>query len=513
MMLADFKKKLLRATALLFLCCLVAISDDSIDGAKTDRFEPTWDSLIDYRCPDWFRDAKFGIYVTWGVYSVPEAGCWYGRRMYNEDRPEYRKHLKDWGHPSEFGYRDFIPLWKAERFDVDAWLTLFKEAGAWYFTPIASFHDGFDLWDSPHPFNSVRMGPKKNLLKIMMEATLRHGLRWGINTHLARNYNFFQPGYGADKQGPKKGIPYIRDIGENHAFYHPNHGDINPKYPVNPSEAWKKSWSTRLADLINRYQPDILYFDGAVPFDSDDGQTGRQILAHYYNNGRSRHSGKDEVVMTIKTARNGHGIYQEGIATLDLERRTNDRLRPDAWQTDDTIGVRYWSYVSGMAYRSVDYLIDKFVDIVSKNGNLLLNLPPRADGTFSEETVGILKEIGAWNRMNGEAVFYSRPWLRFGEGNIRFTRSRDLSKLYLIFLNWPEGGRSTVTSLANTEPVIQGKIKAVTILGSNRSVSFRRDAAGLHLILGEKSNNYAVAVKVDLSGKLLMEPLKSDKFK
>jgi len=486
---------------------LVSCGSDSPSeeiAAESIPFEPTWESLENYSCPEWFRDAKLGIYVHWGVYSVPARGCWYGRRMYEEDRPEYRSHIEKWGHPSEFGYKEFIPLWKAESFDPDAWLGLFKEAGARYFPPCASHHDGFDLWDSPHPFNAVNMGPQKNLLKMMMEATLRHGLRWGFTTHLARNYNFFQPVYGADSRGLKLGIPYIADSAENRAFYHPSHGDVNPKYPRNPSEAWKASWSSRLFDLIDRFQPDLLYFDGAVPFDVDDGLTGRRVLAHYYNSGLQRHGGDRQVVMTIKTARNGHGIYHDGIATLDLERHKLDSLRPDPWQTDDTIGVRYWSTVEGMEYRPVDDLIDHFVDIVSKNGNLLLNVPPRADGTFDEDTIRILREIGAWNRQNGEAIFDTRPWIEFGEGDVRFTRSKDGTKLYLIFLIWPEDGRAVIESLSTQRHVFDGDIRGIRLLGSDKPVGFHREESGLHLTLPEPVNANAAAIEIVLDGKLIL---------
>ncbi len=486
-------------------CQNTSSKSSETDVLQAARFEPTWDSLQQYSCPEWFRDAKFGIYVHWGVYSVPAQGCWYGRNMYERNRPQYQYHRDNWGHPSEFGYKDFIPMWKAENFDPDVWLRLFKEAGARYFAPCASHHDGFDLWDSPHKYNAVNMGPQKNLLRMLKDATLKHGLRWGVTTHLARNYNFFQPGYGADPEGPYKGIPYIQDTKENREFYHPHHGDINPKYPRNPSESWKESWSTRLKDLIDRYDPDLLYFDGAVPFDIDDGLTGRRILAHYYNRGLIRHLGKNQVVLTIKTARDGHGIYQEGIATLDLERHRLDSLRPEPWQTDDTIGVRYWSHALGMAYRPVDELIDSYVDIVSKNGNLLLNVPPRADGTFDDETIRILEEIGMWNRQNGEAIFGTRPWICFGEDTVRFTRSQDGQILYAIFLSWPGQGRSTLKSLANSENVIKGKIQSVTVLGSNQSLEYEHDAQGLHLILGEPASAYATALKIEIQGSLILQ--------
>lgn len=480
--------------------CLPAAAEEEEGGRDgPPAFTSSWASLERYTCPEWFRDAKLGIYVHWGVYSLAGKGCWYGRHMYSERRPEYAHHVERFGHPSKVGYRDLIPLWKAERFDPDAWLAAFRDAGARYFTPCAVHHDGFDLWDSPHRFNSVAMGPRRNVIAELRAATLRHGLRWGVTTHFARNYNFFQTGYGADSSGPRRGVRYISDTPENRAFYHPPHGDTNPKYPRAPSGAWKRSWSTRMLDLIDRYDPDFLYLDGALPFDDDDGLTGREVLARFYGRGRERHGGKDRVVMTIKTARGGHGIYREGVATLDLERHRLKGIRPRPWQTDDTIGVRRWSHEEGMAYRPVDELIDEFVDIVSKNGNLLLNVPPRADGTLDPETLRILAEIGRWNRTHGEAVFATRPWLRFGEGKgVRFTRSKDGCRLYVLVFDWPPGGRLTVEALrSGAEATGDAEVRSVALLGSERAVGHRRDARGLHLEIPERTSEHAVAVRVE----------------
>jgi alpha-L-fucosidase len=344
------------------------------------------------------------------------------------------------------------------------------------------------------------MGPRKNLVGLLKDATLRHGLRWGVTVHFARNYNFFQTGYGSDRDGPKKGVPYIADTPENRAFYHPPHGDTNPKYPRNPSEAWKESWSRRVSDLIDRYDLDFLYFDGALPFDEDDGLTGRRVLARYYNRGRERHGGEDQVVMTIKTARGGHGIYREGVATLDLERSRLGALRVEPWQTDDTIGEHRWSYEVGMRYRSVDFLVDELVDIVSKNGNLLLSVPPKADGTFDADTVRILRELGKWNRQNGEAIFGTRPWIRFGEGDVRFTRSGDQQTMYAILLKWPEDGRCVLRSLSVSRDAGFKTVRAVSLVGSSKAVVFRHDGKGLHLTLPERTNDYAVAVRIDVDG-------------
>jgi alpha-L-fucosidase len=472
---------------------------------KPVPFKPTWQSLRQYESPKWFRDAKFGIYVHWGIYSVPARGCWYGRRMYNPGSSEARSHRERFGHPSQFGYKDLIPKWTADNFDAEAWLTMIDDAGARYFVPCAVHHDGFDLWASPHPFNSARMGPQKDLLRPLMKATQRHGLRWGVTTHFARNYNFFQLGYQSDDAGPYKSVPYIKDTPYNRAFYHPPHGDTNSKYPRDPSPSWQHSWSTRVRDLIDRYELDFLYFDGALPFDSNDGLTGRNALAYFYNKGQRRHNGRHEVAMTIKTARNGHGIYKEGIATLDLERHKLDDLRDRHWQTDDTIAVHHWSYVDGMKYRSADYLIDKLVDIVSKNGNLLLSLPPKPDGTFDQQVHRILHTLGEWHRANGEAIFATRPWIRFGEGEARFTRSKDGTTLYVIFIDWPNAGRDTLTSLAAGNNVIDGDIDRITMLGANKAVDYTRDAEGLHVILPRQTNEHAVAVKVILDGKLILD--------
>ncbi len=486
----------------LMICVVLGLIITGPIGAA-EKFEPTWDSLKQYECPEWFRDAKLGIYVHWGIYSVPERGEWYGRNLYTPTRGEYRHHVETYGHPSEFEYRDFIPKWKAEKFDADKWLSMFKDAGAQYFTPCAVHHDGFDLWDSKHhKYNSVQMGPKQDLIGKMRDATKKAGLRWGVTTHLARNYNWFQPAYGSDPDGPKKGIPYTKETPENTEFYHENHGDLGAKYPKNPSEKWKQSWTDRLRDLIDNYDIDFLYFDGAVPFDIDDGETGRKLIAHYYNKGLKRHDGKQEVVLAIKTARNGHGIYHEGIATLDCERFKLDSLSPSVWQTDDSIGP--WGYKAGAKYKSPDQVIDKFIDIVSKNGNLLLNLPPKADGSFDDATINILREMGKWNRQNGEGIFATRPWTKYGESNIRFTRSKDGKSLYVIFLQWPENGRAVVKSLAKTEKVFDGKIDSVTLLGSDKKVGYVRTADGMVIELPEKTTDYALIVKIALDGKLII---------
>jgi alpha-L-fucosidase len=480
------------------------------------HFKPNEQSLKQYECPEWFRDAKLGIYVHWGVYSVAERGEWYGRRMYDQNDPVYAHHVKTYGHPSKFGYKDFIPLWKAEKFDPNAWLRLFKDAGARYFMPCAVHHDGFDLWNSKYQrFNAVNMGPKKDLIGMMRQATLAYGLRFGVTNHLANSYCWFQTSHGADTNGPYADVPYDGNLKEFEELYHPTHGDTAMRYPAVSPAWWKQSWKLRLLDLINNYQPDLVYLDGAIPFLDDKGQTGFEVLAHYYNAGQQRHHGRQEVVLTYKTSAmrqdNNKGWYVAGIATLDYERNVPDKLLELPWQTDDSIGP--WGYDTRVPYTSADQLIDKFVDIVSKNGNLLLNVPPRADGTFDDNTISILRELGEWNRINGEAIFGSRPWIRFGEGpvkkpeprarvspfserDIRFTKSKDGQTIYAIALDWPRDNVLHIESLSTQEPSV-GAIKAVTLLGHQGELKWTRDAKGLHISLpAARPCQYAYAFRI-----------------
>ncbi len=481
------------AGAILVLSTLPLLQSEQSE----DLFDPTWESLERYETPEWFRDAKFGIYVHWGIYSVPERGEWYGRWMYMEGRNHYRYHVENFGHPSEFGYKDFIPMWKAERFDPDEWLALFKEAGAKYFTPCAVHHDGFDLWDSKHnPYNAARMGPQRDLIGLMKEATQRAGLRWGVTTHVARAYNWMQYSHLSDKEGPYKGIPYDGANPEYEGFYHKPHGNFEQWYPKDSSPEWKKAWLDRLTDLVDNYELDFLYFDGAIPFSDDDALAGRTLLAHYYNENMQRNGGRMEGVMAIKnkemettvyrkkdyTGRD-HGVYRPGVATLDLENVKFDALKRDPWQTDDSIGP--WGYNSNpnTKYKSVDYIVDKLVDIVSKNGNLLLNVPPRADGSLDEETVSILKGIGAWMKVNGESIYGTRPWVVFEQGDIRFAQNKTGDTLYATLLEWPEASLVTIDLLGLKSGA--KAVNSVSFLGSPERVSWRQDQAGLTARLPE----------------------------
>jgi alpha-L-fucosidase len=460
---------------------------------NSDRtFEPTVESLKSYTCPAWFRDAKFGIYLHWGVYSVAEWGEWYARRMYIEGDPSYEHHVETYGHPSEFGYKNFVPMWKAENFDPDRLVGLFKQAGARYFTPCAVHHDNFDLWDSQHHrWNAVNMGPKKDITGLWREAALNHGLRFGVTTHLARSYSWFNVNKGSDESGPYQGVPYDGSDPAYRDFYFEPHEDTNRKHPLNPPESWRREWAMRMKDLIDNYHPDLLYFDGAVPFQGEDqGRTGFEVLAHYYNHSVQRHDGRQECVMCLKKVED-HGLYVDGIATLDIERRRADEILADPWQTDTSIGP--WGYDVRRPYRPVEELIHELIDIVSKNGNVLLNVPPKADGTLDAETEDILARIGGWMDINGEAIYETRPWLRSGEDDLRFTRKGDT--LYALALTWPEDGSLRISSLGRGADV--GKIEDVTLLGHGGRLVWSRDREGLSVTLPDEApSDYAAAFEI-----------------
>lgn len=471
-------------------------------------FEPTFVSLRQYECPEWFRDAKFGIYLHWGPYSVARQGEWYARKLYEEGTKEYAHHLKHYGHPSEHGYQDFIPMWKAERFDPDALLALFKRAGAKYFCPCAVHHDNFDLWDSKyHTWNAVKMGPKKDLIGMWRAATLKAGLRFGVTTHLSRSYSWLNVANQADTKGVKKGVPYDGAQGRGKGLYPPNDGQsTHPRAPYDPPRSWRDYWARRVKQLIDDYQPDHLYFDCAVPFRGQDaGHTGMDVIAHFYNQ-------RPEGVMCVKE-RPWQGVYAEGITTLDYERGKASHILAEPWQTDDSVGS--WGYNENTPYTSSDAVVDKIIDIVSKNGNMLLNIPIRADGTLDETATGTLEDLGSWFAVNGEGIYGTRPWYLYGEGktemphktidspftfkDIRYTTKGEY--LYAFVLDWPGKRTVEMAFLAPGNHQI-GTIRSVTLLGHDGPIRWEHHPDGLRVWFPkEKPCDFAYGLKIHLPQK------------
>jgi len=477
-------KRLIIAILLLAVVCVIA--EEKLNLPVADGpFKGELESLKQYQCPDWFRDAKFGIWAHWGPQAVPEMGDWYARQMYIENHRQYLFHCEHFGHPSVFGYKDIIPLWKAEKFDPDRLMERYKAAGAKYFVSMGVHHDNFDLWNSKHhKWNAVNMGPKRDIVGAWAAAARKQGLRFGVSEHLERAYSWLNTSKGADKKGPKAGIPYDGTDPKFADFYFPPHKDKSSVYPLDPPAWVQRQWFDRLQDLVDSYQPDLLYTDGGIPF----GEYGHSLVAHFYNQNIKQHGGKLEAIYTIKDIPDKrHGDYVEGIAVQDLERGILKGIKAAPWQTDTSVAD--WFYSRNFKYKTPSAVIHLLVDIVSKNGNLLINFTQHADGTLDPESDKILDELAAWMPVNGEAIFGTRPWKTFGEGaqqsaaghfkegsakftasDIRFTTKA--GNLYAICLGVP-------TEPVKIKSLATEKIASISLLGSDAKLDWKQDTDAL----------------------------------
>jgi alpha-L-fucosidase len=451
----------------------------TMEGGTPQYFRPTVESLRQYEAPEWFRDAKLGIFIVWGPYSVPAMnGEWFARNMYLEGSNEQKWVEENYGPVSEYGYKDIIQDWKAENFNPDEMVKTFKVAGAKYIVPIATFHDNFDLWDSRyHKWNAANMGPKKDIVGLFREATLKEGLRFGVTTHLARAYSWYNVNKLSYSEGPYKGQPYDGNKPEYEDLYLKNTGEIGHTIPINPDIKWRAEWICRIADLIDTHQPDLYYFDGSVPFRGyDQARSGLEILAYYYNENRKWNHGKNEAVMCIKHAQNGY--FFDSIATLDFERGHAKEALSEPWQTDDAMTLGAWCYTKNAVYQEPITLLHKFIDIVSKNGNYLLAVGPKADGTLPQEVMDRLKVFGDWLAVNGEAIYETRPWDIAEEGEVRFTQSKDASKVFAIVLAQPEG-KLNINALAAGKK----QVNSVKMLGYSGKIHWKQASTSLQITM------------------------------
>jgi alpha-L-fucosidase len=452
-------------------------------------FQPTADSLKTYQAPEWFRDAKFGIWAHWGPQAVPRSGDWYARWMYVPGHPHYAHHLEHYGHPSEFGYKDVIALWKAEKFDPDALMDLYRAAGAKYFVSMGVHHDNFDLWNSRHHrWNAVAMGPRRDIVGAWRDAARRRGLRFGVSEHLGASHNWFYPSHSYDQFWPKLGVDYDGADPRYADLYHPKHdepfkGSSATWYTSN--RAFHRVWFDRIRDLIDSYQPDLLYSDGGMPF----GVVGRSLVAHYFNSSVAR-NGRVEAVYNCKAL--GSGEFYPEACVQDVERGVMSGIDPRPWQTDTSNGD--WYYADGHAYKTAPDVIRLLTDIVSKNGNLLLNVVLYPDGSLPPESRTLLSELRDWMAVNAEAIHGTRPWVVHGEGptetaagafkesadytaqDIRFTTRNEA--LYAVTLGEPSG-RVTIQSLGRAAGHERRAVKSVRLLGVARSLSFQHADAAL----------------------------------
>lgn len=477
--------------------------------SAAEGFEPTWDSLKNYRCPEWFRDAKFGIWAHWGPQSVPMEGDWYARNLYLEGNRQYKHHLETYGHPSEQGYKDIIPLWKAEKWDPARLMALYRKAGAKYFVSMGVHHDNFDLWNSKHhPWNAVRMGPGRDIVGEWQAAAKREGLRFGVSEHLAASFTWWQGSHGADQTGPKAGVPYDGSKAEFANLYHPAAAPGDHAW-YSTNEAWHQEWFARISDLVETYKPDLLYSDGGLPF----GLYGRKMLANFYNQSADGKGGTDAVYNCKSHNASGEtNQFVNESCVHDMERGVLNDIQPLPWQTDTSIGD--WFYNKHWKYRPVGWTIHMLIDIVSKNGNLLLNVVQRPDGTLDPEVEKQLGELADWSAIHGEAIFGTRPWKHFGEGpvragggafkedfaysakDIRFTTKGPV--LYAIALGWPQDGKLLVHSLARSAEGASPAIRSVSLLGSTEPLAWKQSPEGLEVTLPSKAvSPHSAALKIE----------------
>ncbi len=439
-------------------------------------FEPTLESLTRRDpAPEWFRDAKVGIYFHWGVYSVPAFGNeWYPCNMFNKGSRENRHHIATWGDPAKFGYHDFIPLFKAERFDAAEWADLFAAAGARFAGPVAEHHDNFAMWDSKvHRWNAAAMGPRRDLTGELARAIRARGMKLVTTFHHEKcGIRVDGPGRVAGHYaGVKQHYPQLLEDPQLRRFY----GDI-------PREEFLKLWLDKLIEVIDAYQPDLIWHDAWM--DEIPASVVYTYLAHYFN--RAREWGR-EVVVTVK----GRDLPRK-LAVEDFEKGRADDLTEHAWLTDDTISKGSWCFTDDLQIKDADEVIDTLVDIVSKNGQLLLNISPRADGTIPDDQRKVLLAMGDWLKANGEAVYATRPWLAYGEGptrmgkgghfvgevrygpaDVRYTRSKDGSTLYATVLGTPTGPLTLTRVAAKPGPTAR-----VELLASGAAARYSLDPRG-----------------------------------
>jgi alpha-L-fucosidase len=375
-------------------------------------FEPTAESLSSYECPEWFRDAKFGIWSHWGPQSVPMFGDWYARNMYMEGSDQYRYHTRKYGHPSQFGYKDIVKLWKAENFDPAELMDLYVEAGAKYFVGQAMHHDNFDNFDSKYnEWNSTKIGPMKNISQLWKEEAKRYNLPFGLTEHLAASFTWLSVSKGSDKKGPYAGVPYDGADSAYESLYRDNDSEFLSHRWYTVNERYHIQWLKRITDIIDQFQPELLYSDGGLPFD----EYGLAMIAHLYNTS-VKVNGFNNAVYNYKSHYKKHGEGSEfKVGTLDIERGITDKPLPEPWQDDTSMGD--WFYNVKDVYKTAEDVADTLVDIVSKNGNLLMNVTQKPDGTIDEESRYALKKIGVWLKANGAGIYATRPYKVATEGN------------------------------------------------------------------------------------------------
>jgi len=492
---------------------LAAAQHEPSPGIEIERglYDGTRLSLANYEIPEWFRDAKFGIWAHWGPQSAVEAGDWYARNMYMQGSDQNLYHVETYGHPSKFGFKDTIPFWKAEQFDPAYLIGLYKKAGAKYFMSMGVHHDNFDMWNSAHqPWNAANKGPKKDIVGMWAKEARNAGLRFAVSEHLWIVYKWFSVSHGHDETGPYAGVPYDGADPANASLYVDSDQVWGKTLDWDETGIplwWRRHWFLRMKDLLDKYEPDLLYTDGPMPFE----EYGLSIVAHLRNLSAKKNGGKTEAVYTCKRIDDS----EHGVSVFDVERGVVSDIWPRPWQTDTCIGD--WHYRRGQKYKTAKTVVDMLVDIVSRNGNLMLNFPLPARGTLDLEELAVLEDITKWMSVNSSAIHGTRPWKIYGESpataagavqasfneekrtdltaaDVRFTTKG--STLYAFVTGWPDY-QAVIRPLATDTALRVGKIENVELLGFDGKLNWSQDRSGLKVLLPtQKPCDHAIAFKV-----------------
>jgi alpha-L-fucosidase len=537
-------KRIVGATLLLMLPLVTPAATNSFIVVNTGaepvpagKFSPTWESLKQYQCPEWFRDAKFGIWAHWGPQCQPEDGDWYARSMYLTGSSQYQFHTNRYGSPAEFGFKDVIHAWHAENWKPEKLMSLYKRAGAQYFFALANHHDNFDLWDSKYQtWNSTVIGPKRDLIGGWARAARQNGLRFGVSVHASHASSWYEPAQDHDGKLTKAdGVGKWWDGLDPQELYAQNHTP-SPGYEKGnsiharwnwaggvsiPDQAYCDKFYNRTADLIKKYHPDLIYFDDtALPL-WPISDAGLKIAADFYNTNEKLRGDAGVLFGKILTPE------QQQCMVWDIERGQANEIEPYPWQTDTCIGD--WHYQRERFhrhnYKSAKTVVQTLCDIVSKNGNLLLNIPVRGDGTIDEDELKVVQGIADWMAVNRDCIFRTRPWKVFGEGpasggaklsaqgfnegkgkpftaeDVRFTQSKDGKTIYAIVLGAPTNGVS-IKALGQSVNLLAPSIKKIQLLGSRERISWKQAADALVISQPKKpGNNFALVFKISLRAK------------
>lgn len=473
---------------------------------ENGRYKDTWESLQQYHVPEWYEKIKFGIFIHWGIYSVPAFGSeWYSRNMYIQGSKEFEHHINTYGKHKDFGYKDFIPMFKAENFNPKEWIELFKAAGAQYVMPVAEHHDGFQMYDSElSEWNAKNMGPQRDVFGDLTKECLKAGLKNCASSHRVEHWFFMGHGKEFDsdiKEPLQRGDFYWPAMPE------PNHFDLYSE--PTPTKEFLEDWLCRCCELVDKYRPKIIYFDWWIQHSAIKPYL-KKFAAYYYNRADEWNEG---VVINYK-----HDAFAFGTAVPDIERGQFADAKPYVWQSDTAVAKNSWCYTEGNDYKTSTQIICDLVDIVSKNGRLLLNIGPKADGTIPDEDRKILLEIGQWLKINGEAIYGAQLWRKSEEGptkiqegqfadseakqftseDIRFTVNG--SYVYAICLNMKGKDSVCIKSLAETKdahkPDFCGIIKSVEVLGYDKTPKWTRDDNGLSIKTVKIEDDMPVVFKV-----------------